>query len=96
MLNQLVVVGRLSKEPIKVDGGVIITLAVPRYYKNKDGIYDTDFISVRLFRNIAESTLEYCKQGDLVGIKGHIECLSDEPLFLVADKVTFLSSKKED
>ena len=99
MLNQVVIVGRLVEKPIleanqngkKV---CIITLAVPRSFKNDEGIYDTDFIKCTLWNGIAENTVEYCDKGDLVGVKGKLECLCGSELQVVAEKVTFLSSKK--
>lgn len=101
MLNQLVLVGRLVSDPQinETENGTKecnITLAVPRSYKNSDGIYETDFISVRLYRGIAENTTEYCKKGDLIGIKGRIQTKQEDNrnlIEIVAEKVTFLSSK---
>ena len=101
MLNQLVLVGRLVSDPQinETENGTKecdITLAVPRSYKNADGIYETDFISVRLYRGIAENTTEYCKKGDLIGIKGRIQTKQEDNknlIEIVAEKVTFLSSK---
>ena len=63
MLNQLVVIGRLVKDPElrKTENGknvANITLAVPRSYKNVNGEYDTDFISCVLWRGVAEKTAE--------------------------------------
>ncbi len=99
MLNQTVLVGRLVRDPeIKeIDDGTKvsnITIAVPRPYKNSNGGYDTDFINCSLWRGIAENTVEYCKKGDLIGIKG---CLrqDDNKLTVVAERVTFLSTNKE-
>ena len=45
MLNQIVLVGRILKD-VEMEGETkaIVTLAVPRSYKNADGEYDTDFI----------------------------------------------------
>ena len=80
MLNQTVLVGRLVKDPElrETDNGrkvTNITLAVPRSYKNLNGEYDTDFISCVLWKGVAESTVEYCKRGDLVGIKAKVYAL---------------------
>ncbi len=109
MLNQTVLVGRLVKDPElrETDSGnkvTNITLAVPRNYKNINGEYDTDFISCVLWKGIAENTATYVKRGDLVGIKGHIQSRNIELdndikksiVEVVAEKVTFLSSKKAD
>ena len=106
MLNQVVVVGRLVRDPElkETESGkkvTHVTLAVPRSYKNVNGEYDTDFVDCTLWTGIAESTSEYCKKGDLVGIKGRLETSSYEKedqvkyvTSVVAEKVTFLTSKK--
>ena len=88
MLNQFMLVGRITK----IEQGEVM-VAIPRSYKNDEGIYDTDFISVTIKGNIEEKTREYCRKGDLIGIKGHIACL-DNNLELVAEKLSFLSSRK--
>ena len=103
MLNQIFLVGRLVQDPeIKeLENGQrvsYITLAVPRSYKNADGIYETDFIPCMVWNNIADNAKEYCKKGDLLGIKGRIQTRQEEDkniIEIVAEKVTFLSSRKE-
>lgn len=108
MLNQLVVIGRLVRDPElrKTENGknvTNITLAVPRSYKNPNGEYDTDFIDCVLWSTVAESTTEYCKKGDLLGVKGRIQTrrieTEDEKTKqvteVVAEKVTFLSSRRQ-
>ncbi|MGYP000715382033 len=106
MLNQTVLVGRLVRDPElheSENGNKVtsITLAVPRSYKNMNGEYDTDFISCVLFKGIAENASEYCHKGDLLGIKGRIQTRKVEDLEsskqvveVIAEKLTFLSSKK--
>ena len=108
MLNQAVVVGRIVREPEvkKTENGKSvsnITLAVPREFKNVNGEYDTDFINCVLWRGVAESTASYCKKGDLVGVRGHIQTRNYElnnekrqAVELVAEKVTFLTGKHPD
>lgn len=108
MLNQLVVIGRLTKDPElrQTENGknvTNITLAVPRSYKNSNGEYETDFIDCVLWSGVAESTSEYCKKGDLIGVKGRVQTRVYEKdevkkfaTEVVAEKVTFLSSKKAD
>ena len=107
MLNQVVLVGRLTTDPeaIEIEGGhkkSLFNVAVPRSYKNAKGEYETDFIRCVLWDAIATSTAEYCKKGDIVGIKGRIQVTqyeeNSEKKYLtevVAEKVTFLSSKKQ-
>lgn len=98
MLNQIVLVGRLTGElqvkELEGDKKVAyITLAVNRAYKNEEGIYETDFIPCTLWNGLAENTAEYCKIGDLVGVKGRLES-GNNGIELIAEKVTFLSSSK--
>ena len=78
MLNQIVIVGRLVRDPElrETDGGkkvTNITLAVPRSYKNLNGEYETDYIDCVLWTGIAENTTEYCKKGDILGLKGRVQ-----------------------
>ena len=108
MLNQLVIIGRLTKKPElkKTDSGknvTNVTLAVPRSYKNTNGEYDTDYIDCVMWNNVAESATEYCNKGDLVGVKGRLQTRvyekDDEKKYItevIAEKVTFLSSKKNE
>lgn len=109
MLNQTVLVGRLVQDPkiYETESGTkltSITLAVPRSYKNIDGEYDADFIPCVLWRGVAENTAEYCRKGDLIGIRGRIqtrkveleEDKKREVTEVVAEKVTYLSSKRHD
>ncbi len=107
MLNQFVIVGRLVNSPKlrKGEKGNVteITLAVPRSYKNKDGEYETDFIDFIVYNGIAENTKEYCKKGDIVGVKGRIQTTIYEQenekikmTELIAEKITFLSSASKE
>lgn len=108
MMNQVFCVGRLVQEPTveTTENGKErsrITLAVPRSYKNADGEYDTDFLDCVLWGGVASNTAEYCKKGDLVGIKGRVETNTYETetgdkkkiTQILAERVTFLSSAKE-
>ena len=109
MLNQVVLVGRLTKDPEIVDkenGKKVsnVVVAVPRPYKNADGIYETDFLKCVLWDGIAQNTKEYCHTGDIIGIKGRLQgsliTKDDQTKYdqteIIAEKVTFLSSKKDD
>ena len=80
-----------------------LTLAVPRSYKNINGEYDTDYVDCVLWNNVAESTTEYCKKGDLLGVRGRVQTRvyekDEETKYVtevVAEKVTFLSSKRQE
>lgn len=98
MMNQTVLVGRLVNEPTikELESGKkvsYITLAVQRAYKNMDGEYETDFIPVVLWEAISTNVLEYCHKGDILGVKGRLQVREDK-VEVVAEKVTFLSSRK--
>ena len=103
MSNQVILIGRIVNEP-KIDSDTKnceITIAINRAFKNEDGIYETDFIPVTLKGTIATNVVEYCKKGDLVGVKGRLQTNTYENedgekkriIEVIADKVTFLSSK---
>ena len=108
MLNQIIIAGRLVKNPEVVTTEnnkkrTLITVAVPRAYKNIDGNYETDFIPCILWNAIAENTCEYCKKGDIIGVKGRLQTSSYEKdgekkyaMEVIAEKISFLSSKKAD
>ena len=101
MVNTIMLIGRIVSD-LEINETennrkiINITIAVSRNYKNESGEYDIDFIPVKLFDSIAENTKEYCKKGDLVGVKGRIERLANEELTIVVEKISFLSTKKED
>lgn len=107
MLNQIVLVGRLVKDPVlkETEQGKkrsFITLAIPRSFKNAEGSYDIDFIDCILWDGIAKNTAEYCKKGDVIGVKGRLQSRKYEMdnttkfvIEVIAEKVTFLTSHKE-
>lgn len=108
MLNQVVLVGRLVRKPElrESENGKrmsYITLAVPRSFKNMNGEYDTDFIDCTLWTGVAENTSEYCKTGDILGVRGRIQSRIIEKddgtkykkMEIIAEKVSFLSSTKD-
>ena len=107
MLNQVIFVGRLTKdiELQESENGnkyAVVTLAIPRTFKNAEGVYETDFVDCVLWTGIAENTTEYCKKGDVLGVKGRVQTRTYENAEkekryvteVVAEKVTFLSSRR--
>ena len=108
MLNNVMLVGRLANDIEKktLDNGkkvLKISLAVNRSYKNPDGIYETDFIDCILWDELANNLSEYCKKGDVIGIRGRLQVSSYEKddvkrkvVEVVAEKITFVSSKHKD
>ena len=104
MNNLVYLIGRLTNEPeIKNThedkSQLIINVEVPRTFKNEEGIYEVDIIECTLWNNIAKNVSEYCKKGDLVGIKGRVQTRTNNEkriIEIITEKVSFLSSKKED
>lgn len=107
MMNNLMLVGRLVGDPVVKEVGdekrlSNITLAIPRSYKNEEGIYETDFVDVTLWNGIAENTAQYCKKGDIVGVRGRLQVSSYEiegekqsKLQVIAEKISFLSKTRD-
>ena len=108
MMNITTLVGRLTKDPevVETENGAKvsnISIAIPRPYKNVDGVYETDFIDVTLWNEIAEKTTEYCKKGDVIGVKGRIQVDSYEKdgekrtsTKVVAERISFLQSRGQE
>lgn len=78
MLNRVVLVGRLTKDPeLRVSqSNIAVTnfnLAVNRPFTGKDGEQGADFINCVTFRKQAENVNQYLKKGSLCGIDGRIQ-----------------------
>lgn len=106
MLNRVVLVGRLTKDPEfkTTQNGVSVatfTLAVNRNFKNKNGEQQADFINVVVFRQQAENLNNYLSKGNLAGVDGRIQSRSYENkegqrvyvTEVLADSVQFLEPK---
>ncbi len=96
MLNQIVLVGRLTEISILEEEGKkkeIITLGVARNFENKEGIYETDLIKCYLSKYFYNNTLEYLKKGDAIGVRGRLETTENNELVVIVEKLFFLSSR---
>jgi single-strand binding protein len=76
-MNNVVIVGRLTKDPeLKyLTSGTAVatfTMAIDRDYKNKDGSITTDFIPVEIMGKPAEFVANYITKGRLVAIQGSV------------------------
>ena len=89
MLNQVVIVGRLVKEPTKEE----LVISVPRNYKNEDGEYDSDIMKIH--HKISSIVEQNIHEGDMVGVKGRLESENNE-IKIKGEKITFLASKRND
>lgn len=106
MINRVILVGRLTKDPEyrTTPNGIDIanfTLAVNRNFKSKNGEQQADFINVVVFRNQAQNVNNYLSKGSLAGVDGRVQSRSYENkegqrVFVtevVADSVQFLEPK---
>lgn len=106
MINRVVLVGRLTKDPelkYTPSGAAVarFTLAVNRTFSNASGEKETDFINCTVWRKQAENTANFLKKGSLAGIEGRIQTGSYEgqdgkrvyTTEVVADSVQFLEPK---
>lgn len=106
MLNRVVLVGRLTKDPEfrTTPSGVEVatfTLAVNRTYTNAQGEREADFINVVVFRKQAKNVNDYLSKGSLTGVDGRVQSRNYENnegrrVFVtevVADSVQFLDTK---
>lgn len=106
MINQVTLVGRLTKDPelrMTTDGIPVthITLAVSRQFKNQSGQIESDFVQCTLWRRTAANTALYCKKGAVVGITGRIQTRHYDNnegrrvyvTEVIAESVQFLSKK---
>lgn len=106
MVNNIMLVGRLVKDPEvkELESGKKvsnITLAINRNFKNVDGVYETDFVDCVIWDGIANNVGEYCRKGDVIGVRGRLQTSLYEDkegktmknLDVVAEKISFLTSK---
>lgn len=106
MLNQIVLIGRLVRDPELryTPNGVPVAqfpLAVGRPFANAQGQRETDFFDIVVWRKQAELVANHLGKGRLVAIQGMLQTRSyDTPegqrrkvYEIVADRVTFLDRK---
>lgn len=104
MLNRVVLIGRLTRDPELryTNNGTptaSFTLAVDRAYKNEAGERETDFIDVVVWRQMAEHCANYLAKGKLAAVDGKIQIRAytvkdgskRKSVEVVADTVRFLS-----
>jgi len=109
MLNRVILIGRLTKDPELryTPNGIAVgtfTLAVDRNYKNKEGEKQTDFIPCVVYRQLAENCANYLSKGKLAAVDGRLQIRSYETndgqkryvTEVIAESVRFLSPKDGD
>ena len=106
MINNLTLVGRLTKDPelrYLPNGtpSASFTLAVNRSFTNSQGEREADFINCVIFRKAAENVANYLKKGSLAGLTGRIQTRNYENnegkrvyiTEVVAESVQFLDTR---
>lgn len=78
MINRVVLVGRLTKDPeLKyTSSGTAVgtfSLAVNRQFTNSNGDREADFINCVIWRKSAENFANFTHKGSLVGIDGRLQ-----------------------
>lgn len=100
-MNQVLLAGRIinnikMQETEENTKYIVVRLSIPRSFKNSEGVYDTDYINVKIIGTMAEQCSSYIEKGDLIGVKGRLSKTKATNLEIVAEKVSFLSSKKSE
>jgi single-strand DNA-binding protein len=106
MINRVVLVGRLTKDPeLKyTQTGIAVTrftLAVNRAFQSASGEREADFISCVAWRKQAENIANFLRKGSLAGVDGRIQTGSFEgqdgkrvyTTEVVADSTQFLEPR---
>ncbi len=109
MLNRIILIGRLVKDPelrYTPNGVPVATfrLAVDRpFTSSQTGQRETDFVDIVTWRKLAETCAQHLSKGRLVCIEGRLQVRSYETqdgqkrraYEVVADNVQFLDRPKE-
>ena len=106
MLNRVILIGRLTRDPELryVPSGQPVasfTLAVDRPFTNQAGERETDFIDIVAWRKLADQVSQHLSKGRLVAVEGRLQIRSYETqdgqkrkvAEIVADAVRFLDRK---
>ena len=108
MINRIILVGRLTKDPElrKTNSDTAVasfTLAVDNRTKDQDGNRTTTFVTVVVWNQQAENVSKFLRKGSLAGVDGRLVQRNFERrdgskgsvLEVVADSVQFLEPKGE-
>ncbi len=106
MLNRILLIGRLVKDPEMryTPNGIPVAqfaLAVDRPFTNAQGQRETDFFDIVVWRKQAELVSNFLQKGRLVAVEGRLQSRTYETqegqrrkvYEIVADRVVFLDRK---
>ena len=109
MINNTVLVGRLTKDPdlrYSQSGNAVatFTLAVNRNFTSQSGDREADFINCVIWRKSAENLANFAKKGSLIGVTGRIQTRNYENqqgqkiyvTEVVVDNFQLLESRQKD
>lgn len=105
-MNKVILVGNLTRDPelSETQSGIAVcrfAIAVSRDYANADGMRETDFFNITVWRGRAENCGKYLKKGNKVAVVGSLQNRSYEDkdgvkrnvTDVVASEVEFLTPK---
>lgn len=108
MLNKVIIMGRLGKDPElkRTQSGTAVAsfpLAVDRDFKGQNGEKETDWIDVVAWRNTAEFVSKYFTKGRVAAVEGRLQTRKWKDkdgnnrvsVEVIADNVYFGDSKSE-
>ncbi|MBR2482146.1 MAG: single-stranded DNA-binding protein [Oscillospiraceae bacterium] len=108
MLNRIIIMGRLTKDPElrRTQSGTAVTsfsVAVDRDFKGQNGEKETDFIDVVAWRSTAEFVCQYFSKGRMAVVEGRLQMRdwkdqngnNRRVAEVVADNVYFGDSKRD-
>ena len=109
MLNKVILMGRLTRDPElrRTGSGTAVasfSLAVDRDYKSQSGEKETDFIDIVAWRSTAEYVCKYFTKGRMAVVEGRLQIRDwtdrdggkRRSAEVVADNVYFGDSKRPD
>ena len=109
MLNKIIIMGRLTRDPElrRTGSGTAVTsfsLACDRDFKSQSGEKETDFIEVVAWKNTAEFVSKYFSKGRMAVVEGRLQIRdwTDKAgnkrttAEVVADNVYFADSKRSE
>lgn len=109
MINRVVLVGRLTRDPElrRTGNGTAVTsftLAIDNRLKDANGQYTTSFIPCVVWNQQAENCVRFVKKGSLVGIEGRLnqrtyqnkEGNNVQVIEVMCDSVQYLDPKKQE
>lgn len=107
MINRVVLVGRLTKDPElrQTPSGLSVatfTIATNRTFSNQSGERVADFVPCVVWRKQAENVAQYVGKGSLIGVEGRLQTRTYDAqdgskrfvMEVVADSVQFLESRQ--